>query len=300
MDKVALLKSYLDRLSADTGWDIMIDGMFCGSYSQSELMPYFGCVKWHCNPYCLAVKKSSRIHSICIDTIPIKRKKIRKNPVAGWYVCHCGVAEYTIPIVVNSFVVATIYATGFKGRLSENMMRLMAKKIDIPTERLKDIRDISLYDCDEECQKRLECYLQVAADMIKSLAEESPLIKNKTSDHTTDEGRRYVLKAIEYIEDKLGEQISLEGVAKRCHISSSYLQHLFLKYYGEGISSYIRKRRMERACELLCSSDRTVRDIALNCGFYDTDYFSVSFKKIYKMSPLAYRKAHKAKSLKSN
>lgn len=297
MDKITMLKSYLDRLTADTGWDIMIDGIFCGSFSHSELTPYFGCVKWHCNPYCLTVKKSTRIHSICINTIPMKRKKIRKNPVASWYVCHCGVAEYTVPVVVNGFVVAVIYATGFKGRLSENMARLIAKRVDTPTEKLKEIRDMSLFDCDEECQKRLECYLDVAADMIRSLAEESPLIKKRTSENALDEGRRYVLKAIEYIEDNLGEQIPLDNIAKRCHISSSYLQHLFLKYYGEGISSYIRRRRMERACELLCSSDRTVRDIAINCGFYDTDYFSVSFKKFYNTSPLAYRKAHKSKNL---
>ncbi len=297
MDKIYMLKSYLDRLTADTGWDIMIDGIFCGYFSQSELTPYFDCVKWHCNPYCIAVKKSTRIHSICINTRPMKRKKIRKNPVAYWYVCHCGVAEYTLPVVINGFVVATIYVTGFKGRLSENMSRLIAKRVDMPTEKLNAIRDMSLSDCDEECQKRLECYLSVAADMIRDLAEESPLIKKRTSNPTLDEGRRYVLKAIEYIEDKLGEQILLEELAKRCHISSSYLQHLFLKYYGEGISSYIRRRRMERACELLCSSNRTVRDIALSCGFFDTDYFSVAFKKFYNMSPLAYRKAHKSKNL---
>jgi RNA polymerase sigma factor (sigma-70 family) len=81
-----------------------------------------------------------------------------------------------------------------------------------------------------------------------------------------------------------------EDVAEECNISLSHLQHLFIKLTCEGIATTIRRKRIERACELLISTHRSVRDIALSCGFYDTNYFSVVFKRIRGMTPLEFRK----------
>jgi AraC-like DNA-binding protein len=70
------------------------------------------------------------------------------------------------------------------------------------------------------------------------------------------------------------------------------LQHLFIEFSSDGIASAIRRKRIERACRYLIETDRSIKDIAFSCGFYNTDYFSVAFKKSTGTSPLKFRKLH--------
>lgn len=271
----------------------MIMTQFVTTALSGELDSYFACNKWHCNPYCVFVKKSDRIHRLCMSTATARRKKIAAQGTSGWYVCHCGVAEYVVPIMVNNVLISAIFATGYVGEISENMCNLISKKVGVTREEFDNIRRLSLNTYNNETIDRLETYLTVAANMIKNIALKTPLVQAISRNDDIDESRRYVLKAIDYIDKNYYKPINVESISKHCHISSSYLQHLFLKYCNEGLSSYLRKKRIDVACELLCSSNRSVREIALDCGFYDTDYFSVIFKKIHGVSPLAYRKRHK-------
>lgn len=97
-------------------------------------------------------------------------------------------------------------------------------------------------------------------------------------------------QALEYIETHLFEKLYLADVCKRAMISHSAFSELFKQMTGKTFTEYINVRRVSAACELLKTTDRTMLDIALSCGFQDAAYFSRVFKRQLGISPSEYRR----------
>ncbi|MNJ38818.1 Right origin-binding protein [compost metagenome] len=95
--------------------------------------------------------------------------------------------------------------------------------------------------------------------------------------------------AIVYIEDKLGDDIKVEDVAKAAGYSYYHLNRQFTAILGESIGSYIKKRRLANSAKSLLYSHKKVIDIAFENGFESAESFSRAFKFIYKVSPQEYR-----------
>lgn len=99
--------------------------------------------------------------------------------------------------------------------------------------------------------------------------------------------------AQDYIQKNIHRQISLEEVASRACISAGYLSTLFKEKTGEGFSDYIIRMRMDKARELLCSSNQTIAEIAEAVGYADYRHFSKVFQKIMGVKPTVYRKFYR-------
>lgn len=182
----------------------------------------------------------------------------------------------------------TVSVTGFLAPKSQRILTAIANKTESTVEEIEKIREESLVEITEELKNRLECYVSVIGTMLEGILKSNPLLKFKKD--IVSPKQKYVLMAIDYIEKHYAEEITPEDVAKKCNISLSHLQHLFIKLTCEGIATTIRRKRIERACELLISTHRSVREIAISCGFYDTNYFSVVFKRVRGVTPLEFRK----------
>ena len=65
---------------------------------------------------------------------------------------------------------------------------------------------------------------------------------------------------------------------------------------NESIKKYIMNSRIKMARHFLEISDLSVTDIALMCGFDNSNHFSVAFKKTTGNNPTEYRKLHKQKT----
>ncbi len=96
--------------------------------------------------------------------------------------------------------------------------------------------------------------------------------------------------ATEYMQDHLGESISLDLLAKEVGVSVSTLKKAFQKESGGGVNSYYIDLKLSQAAKLLCESDLSVGEIADKLGFSNQFYFSEQFKSRFGASPLAYRK----------
>ena len=73
-------------------------------------------------------------------------------------------------------------------------------------------------------------------------------------------------------------------------ISETSLKNYFRGVYGENISSYMQKKRMEKAGELLLKTSLPVSDIALQTGYSSQSKFAAVFRKFYQAAPLEYRR----------
>ncbi|WP_071395004.1 response regulator transcription factor [Bacillus tuaregi] len=98
-----------------------------------------------------------------------------------------------------------------------------------------------------------------------------------------------LLQAKEYIDKNYDKSISLEEVAEQIGISSYYLSKLFKEKFQVTFSDYLKNIRMEKAKEFLLDGTMALKEIALNIGYKDPNYFSRAFKKQTGMSPREYR-----------
>ena len=96
--------------------------------------------------------------------------------------------------------------------------------------------------------------------------------------------------AISYIENHYKEPLSQEEIAGKFYFSSGYFSRCFHKAMHMTFVEYVARYRSQQARHMLIGSDKTIMDIALDCGFTDSRRFIVSFKKIYGVTPLQYRK----------
>lgn len=101
-----------------------------------------------------------------------------------------------------------------------------------------------------------------------------------------------IRNATSYIALHLSEDLSLESIADAVNANPSYLSRIFSKECGETITEYITRVRIEKAKELLRSSDYFVYQVSEATGFNDPAYFSTIFKKYTGMSPKEYKHNH--------
>ncbi len=103
-------------------------------------------------------------------------------------------------------------------------------------------------------------------------------------------GYRTLKASIKYIHANYSEKISIPDLAKMEGLSNSRYITLFSKEMGKSPSEYILSLRLEKACELLLTSDMEISLVGASSGYKDQYFFSKIFKKHIGMSPSEYRK----------
>lgn len=82
---------------------------------------------------------------------------------------------------------------------------------------------------------------------------------------------------------------NISRIADGLFLSKSYLQKIYKSYFGRSIIEEMIQFRIDKAKELLSSTDMTVTDIARECGYSSYNYFVRQFKTAEGMSPSEYR-----------
>ncbi|WP_129045209.1 helix-turn-helix domain-containing protein [Companilactobacillus metriopterae] len=103
-----------------------------------------------------------------------------------------------------------------------------------------------------------------------------------------------VLKAIDYINDHLTDNLTLSEIAKHVYVSDYYLSKLFKQETGLNFSNFLNVKRTQKAMDLLENFDYSVEYISKLVGFTRVGYFSQIFKKYTGVNPTQYRKNKKA------
>jgi len=95
--------------------------------------------------------------------------------------------------------------------------------------------------------------------------------------------------AKKYIEKNYTLNITLEDVSREVNISSYYLSRIFKEGTGENFIDYLTKLRIEKAKELLSTTQYSMKEICAKSGYSDPNYFSKTFKKNVGVTPTEYR-----------
>ena len=99
-----------------------------------------------------------------------------------------------------------------------------------------------------------------------------------------------ILKNVfKYIDDKIGEDISLKDIVKDCNISQGYLSRIFKKELNMTIMNYIHLKKINLAKEYLCMTEKSGAEISFEVGYNEFSYFCKVFKKYEGMTISEYR-----------
>ena len=87
--------------------------------------------------------------------------------------------------------------------------------------------------------------------------------------------------------------VNLESVANELHLGKKQTSRIIYKYFGKSLSDLVLEKKLAFASTLLRSTDKSMSEIAKEANFHSDNYFFLSFKRVYGITPLAFRKSER-------
>jgi AraC-like DNA-binding protein len=149
---------------------------------------------------------------------------------------------------------------------------------------LAQIRELnsSVFGYELECQKIIiQIWLQTLL-----YAKDNALPNGTENKHT-----ERMKEILSYIYNNYGEKFTADDIAKHLNVSRGECFRCFKHFMNKPLVKYINEYRLQRAAALLRETEMPVTEISTKCGFENPGYFGKTFKEMYYIAPLQYRKA---------
>lgn len=248
----------------------VLDDEFEVLASYSEQMPAF----------CLAIQSTPDGKEKCLCSDMALLKRCRESGKAQSHICHAGVMDAALPIGKDGSIIGYILIGRTRvADFSEIEPRLSWLSEDRSVLQ-KQYEQLQTYN-DRQIHSMFEL-----ASMIVSFILTNEIIRS--------EENAFAKLAKDYVNGHLCESLSVGTLCRSLGVSKNALYERFRTAFGKTVGEYITEARLKKAKKLLCDSTLSIDSIAEQTGFASYTYFSRSFKKKYRLPPLAYRKAHKS------
>ena len=177
----------------------------------------------------------------------------------------------------NSRILSAGAIEKLKNRLWSSLSAL-AEKYGISSEELKQrVTELSGKD------GSIKGWFDSAVCAIDCLDEVISEKRNKSQNKTID-------RIVEYVNENLCDNtLSLVRIADALGLHRSYLSNIFKNTYGENLSAYIERLRIEKARDMIKNTDMKIWDIAEAVGYTSDASFRRAFKRITGITPGEYR-----------
>lgn len=94
----------------------------------------------------------------------------------------------------------------------------------------------------------------------------------------------------QYIRFNLSDDLIIEDLAEKAHMSQSTFFRVFKSYFGQTPTEYINRERVQKAYQLLKIPEKSVADVCFGVGYNSTSYFIKQFKMHYGITPKQFKK----------
>lgn len=99
-----------------------------------------------------------------------------------------------------------------------------------------------------------------------------------------------VEKIVEYIENNLNEDLSLDKIAEELNYSKFYMERIFAAKTNCTIYKYIQGRRLTIAAKKLVETKKPIIEVAYEAHYNSQQAFSLAFQQLYQCTPQNYRR----------
>lgn len=113
----------------------------------------------------------------------------------------------------------------------------------------------------------------------------------KRGDNELSDMNVRMIRIKEYIDTHFNENLNLQVLSEAFYLHPATISKEFNRYFGKTLNKYINNVRVCEAAKLLETTDESVTDIAVNCGYESVNTFLRQFKSVMETSPLQYRKS---------
>ncbi|MBD5655061.1 MAG: AraC family transcriptional regulator [Candidatus Eremiobacteraeota bacterium] len=96
-----------------------------------------------------------------------------------------------------------------------------------------------------------------------------------------------------YVRAHLDERLTLDTIAAVAGFSPFHFHRVFRVAFGESLSAFVVRHRLQRAARELRSCDRSITEIGLYCGYESPSAFGRAFSRVFGVTPSAYRAAER-------
>jgi len=135
--------------------------------------------------------------------------------------------------------------------------------------------------------------VKIAAAMLRGYTDDSVADRKNVPLKTWDIGGLVPWQSRnvrEFIDGSLESKIRLQDCADTVRLSVRHFSNVFKVTFGTTVTAYIRRRRVERAQQLMLLSKEPLSQVALACGFSDQAHYGRVFRDVVGMSPNAWRR----------
>jgi two-component system response regulator YesN len=135
--------------------------------------------------------------------------------------------------------------------------------------------------------------INAASDLDDLFWRVTKALENFTRAISEERGRSALVRMTrmrDFLSRRFATKVSAREVAEAAGLSVSRALHLFRQESGMSLSAYIAGQRVDYARYLLRNTDRSMAEIASECGFFDQSHFTKTFRAVEGMPPLRYRK----------
>lgn len=234
--------------------------------------------------FCDMMNRNPNIRKKCNASASFACDQCRKQNKMITYTCHAGLTEVVAPLNENDVTIGYIMfgqITNIKNKTE------FAKRAKLKCEN---------YALDlEEFNKKIRTVPYKTDAQIEAISE----IMNAFTSYIylkriVSTKREETLDSIlDYIEQNIYSDLSVQSICEKFSISKTVLYDLTKSAMPGGIAKNIRSKRIERAKELLLTTDKPIEEISGLSGFIDCNYFRRIFKQITGLSAKSYRKRGK-------
>ncbi len=229
-------------------------------------------------PFCKCIQSIPDFKAQCIASDTYAFSVVKKTNQPYVYKCKYGLFEAVAPIYNYGRLTGYLML----GQVRDNDTKILDGTLEI----------LKKYNTDNsELQKAYNSIINLDLGKLYSyinimtvLAEHFTLT-NKLSG--SEESLPFLVN--KEIINNHSKDLTLEKLSKKFGCSISTLTSLYKKEYNISIHQFIINTRLEQAKRLLEKSDKAIKEISEECGFYDQNHFYRTFKKTYNISPSSYR-----------
>lgn len=102
---------------------------------------------------------------------------------------------------------------------------------------------------------------------------------------------RHLVRAKDLADARYSDPLTVADLAAAARLSPAHFSREFKRAFGETPHQYLLTRRLQRASELLRTTDRSVIEICLSVGLQSVGSFTTSFRRMFGLTPTAFRTA---------
>ncbi|MDT8860170.1 AraC family transcriptional regulator [Alkalihalobacillus sp. MEB130] len=247
------------------------------------------------------IEEGRGFHYINDEIISVKKGELFIIPIGASHVLRPSSASSPNPLTVYNVLIdpqELDYLINETDRLGEDgiskWLSSLILRSPFPYLHLKDQQDIclnlirSMY---AEYQQKQSGYSIILQSKIQELMLQLFRMKHRHTEQSESKLSTFAIdEAISFITEHLSEAITLAQIAAQMAVSERHFSRIFKKYTGQTFNEYLQNKRIERGCELLYSTNLSVKEICHQVGYKDIDYFRKLFAKKIGLSPNQYRK----------